>query len=409
MATQQGQGVLESVQKSMIKTRVQYKSKIEIKWISGKTVKDIEPTYVSNIIIDRDFDNANAPVIYMITNLPTTLCNKMINAQKTTGRIHLKVSHYNSLESNPMNEVDIDKDFNYIMPTNADSNEELAKGEIEHAGMETAYSKMTIGLLNKQVINDNRKMIKSDIYRDINKATLTYLGLKHVKKLCINAIADKDIDVIVMPTMSSVNDYLKYIDNKYGIYQLGYRYFHDFDITYLLNESGTYIPNGNRESKLVSINIDSNISSNSNSLGMYILKDSYQVDVSSTDSNVTIDKNTTTAVTKIVKVDDTKGKVAEAILDEDNASEKVEYVRDDRSATRIRYNAKKYEVCVSITKPYVHDELFTPNKVYKVKNYEKYREHDGRYILYRKQTVYENKDGEFIPTTTLYLRKKVEL
>ena len=95
MATQQGQGVLESVQKSMIKTRVQYKSKIEIKWISGKTVKDIEPTYVSNIIIDRDFDNANAPVIYMITNLPTTLCNKMINAQKTTGRIHLKVSHYN--------------------------------------------------------------------------------------------------------------------------------------------------------------------------------------------------------------------------------------------------------------------------------------------------------------------------
>lgn len=401
--------LLESAKKMLVKTRVQYKSKVEIKWINGNTIQTIEPTYISNIIIDRDFDIKNAPILYMIANLPTTLCNKMIDAQKTTGRIHLKISHYNSLENNPMNEVDIDKDFNYIMPTNADNNEELAKGEIEHAGMETAYSKMTIGLLNKQVVNDNRKMIKSDIYRNINKATLTYLGVKHVKKLCINSIADKDIDAIVIPTMSSVNDYLKYIDDRYGIYKLGYRYFHDFDITYLLNESANYIPNGNRESKLVTININSNVSEDSNNLGMYILSDSYQLDVSSTDSNVTIDKNTTTAVTKIARVDDIKGKTDEAVLDSDNASDKVEYVRDDRSAARIRYNAKKYEVCVSVTKSYVDDELFTPNKVYKVKNYEKYKEHDGRYILYRKQTVYENKDGEFIPTTTLNLRKKVEL
>lgn len=400
--------VLEIVKKNKKKIRVQYKSKIELEWINNDASQTIESSYVSNVIIDRNFDNSNAPVLYMIMNLPTTLCNKMIDAQKKAS-IHLKISHYNSLESKPTYETDIDGSFNYIMPTNADTNEELAEGEKNHSGIETAYSRLTVGLLSKKIINDNRKLIKSEIYRNINKSTLTYLGLKHVKKLCINAIADKDIDVIAMPTMHSVNDYLAYIDEKYGIYKLGYRYFHDFDITYLLNESGNYIPNGVRESKLVVLNIDSNISNDSNSLGMYIMDDYYEIDASSNEANITIDKNTTNAVTKIVRVDDSKGKVEEAVLDDDTTSEKVEYVRDDRSAARIRYNAKKYEVCITVTKPYVDDELFTPNKVYKVSNYDKYKEYDGRYILYRKQTVYENKDGEFIPTTTLNLRKKVEL
>lgn len=404
--------IYKSVKKSEIKTRVQYKSKIEFRWTNKNMSEIIEPTYVSNVIIDRDFDNTNAPIIYMIANLPTTLCNRMVSNQKTAS-LHLKISHYNILENNPAYEVDIDEDFSYIMPTNTDTNEEIAQGEIEHSGIESAYSRLTIGLLNKKVLDDNRKTLESTIYRKINKTTLVYLGLKHVKKLCINNISDKDIDSFAMPTMSSVNDYLKYIDEEYSIYKLGYRYFHDFDITYLLNESGTYIPNGKKEFKLVTINIDSNIAENSNNLGMHILSDSYQIDVSSTDSDVTIDKNTISAVTQIVQVDDVKGKINTVSLKDKEDSnqfstEKIEYIRDTRNASRIRYDARKYEVCINISKAYIDDELFTPNKVYKVSNYKKYKDHDGRYILYRKQTVYENKDGEFIPTTSLSLRKKVE-
>lgn len=385
--------------------QVQYKAKVSVKWIHGKEITEIKSSYISNICIDRDYDNANMPVLYMILNIPTTLFNKMIDGQKKD-RILLNISHYNVLEDNPRDIEDIKGKFYYFLPTNADSNDELAQQEKEQTGVETAYSRVTMGLILPEVINDNRRVIHSDIYRDINKATLVYLALNHVSKLCINNIADKNIDVISMPSMSSVNDYLKYIDDEYGIYNLGYRYFHDFDITYMLNESGTYIPNGSKEHKLVFINVNSNIANSSVSLGMYINDDCYQIDVSSSDAVVNIDKNTTVAVSRIAMVDDSKGKTGEAKLEDGN---KVEYVRDKRTASRIRYNAKKYDVSIDISKPYLDDELFTPNKVYKVKNYEKYKDQDGRYILYRKQTMYQNKDGEFVPTTMLSLRKKVEL
>ena len=52
----------------------------------------------------------------------------------------------------------------------------------------------------------------NDIYCDINKSTLVYLCLTHVKKLCINSVADKEISRIAMPTMSSVDDYLEYVE-----------------------------------------------------------------------------------------------------------------------------------------------------------------------------------------------------
>lgn len=389
----------------MGKVQVQYKAKVSLRWLHENDTTNIEPSYISNIIIDRDYDNSNMPVLYVILNLPTTLFNKMIKGQDKD-KVFLSISHYNVLEENPRDIEDLKGKFDYFLPTNGDSNEELAENEKEQTGIESAYSRVTMGLLLPEVFNDNRRVMESDIYRDINKATLVYLALNHVSKLCINNIADKDIDVISMPTMSSVNDYLKYIDKEYGIYNLGYRYFHDFDITYLLNESGAYIPNGNKEYKLVFINVNSNIADSSVSLGMYILDDSYQIDASSTDAPVNIDKNTTAAVSKIAIVDDIKGKTKEAKLADGT---KVEYVRDSRSASRIRYNAKKYNVTISVTKPYLDDELFTPNKIYKVKNYDKYKEHDGRYILYKKQTIYQNKDGEFVPTTVLSLRKKVEL
>lgn len=387
------------------KTNVQYKYKISAHWIHGNEEVEIDSSYISYVFIDRDYDNNNMPIFYMILNIPTTLHNKMMNGQKKD-KILMVVKHYNSLEDRPVDMVDIKGQFYYFMPTNADYNEELAVKEKEQTGIESAYSRVTIGLILPEVINDNRRTMKSDIYCDINKATLTYLCLTHVKKLCINSVADKNISRIAMPTMSSVDDYLEYIDSNFGVYKLGYRYFHDFDITYLLNESAAYIPNGNKEPKLICINVSSNISDDAVVAGMTITDDSYQIDVSSSDCTVLIDKNTTTAVSKIIQVSDKGGVSATAKLGE---GDKTEYTRDTRSTDRIRYNAKKYEVTIAITKPYLDDEVFTPNKVYKVINYEKYRDQDGRYILYRKQTAFENKDGEFVSSTTLLLRKKVEL
>ena len=43
-----------------------------------------------------------------------------------------------------------------------------------------------------------------------------------------------------------------------------------------------------------------------------------------------------------------------------------------------------------------------------VKNYKDNKEYDGRYVLFKKDVVYQLKDGDFVPTVSLSPRRMVD-
>ena len=53
----------------------------------------------------------------------------------------------------------------------------------------------------------------------------------------------------------TIKELEKLIDDNWGIYDYGFRYFHDYRTTYLLDEDPHYVPNGNSQYKSVHINI----------------------------------------------------------------------------------------------------------------------------------------------------------
>jgi hypothetical protein len=389
-------------------TNIQYKAKIACKWVYGSKETDIETEAISSILLDYDYDNTNMPLIYITLNIKSTLYNQMIvHAEDDNSKIYLEIKNYNMNENNAIGVVDIKQQFTYFMPNSVNFDEDLIKDAAENNTTETAYNRTTIGLVYDGVLDKNRKNFPDNIYSEINKSTLVYLGLKHFKKLCINKITPTELPTMIMPPLTTVAQYLAYIDKLYPIYVYGYRFFNDFDCTYLLNERDVYVPNGSGDYKTVQINIDNTTDTDTATQGLDIDSKNkmYILNCDADSSTFEKDKKLAKQTSDIVGVNK-KGETQELSISSD--SERTTYVYTEDNSKRIKFNAMKYNTTVSVVKNLVNGRYFTPNKVYMVNNYKANSEYDGRYVLSRKQVVYQIQDGNFVPTTSLYLRLMVD-
>jgi hypothetical protein len=387
---------------------VQYKAKIACKWVYEGSETDIETESISNVLLDYDYDNNNMPLIYLTANLRTSVYNNMIkHAEDSNSKLYLEIKNYNMNESNPSGVVDIKQQFTYFMPNSVDFDEDLIADASESNGSESAYNRVTIGLVYDGILNKNRKNFKDNIYSEINKSTLVYLGLKHFSKLCINKIAARKLPVTIMPPLTTVSQYLKYVDELYPIYLYGYRFFNDFNCTYFLNEKDVYVPDGSGDYSTVKINIDNTTDADTATPGLYIDGSSgmYIMHCDADYSTFDKDKKLTKQTSDVVGVDK-KGNTVDVTLSSDTG--RTSYVRTKDSTSRIKFKMMKYNTTVSVTKNLVNGRYFTPNKIYMISNYKANSAYDGRYVLSRKQVVYQVQDGDFVPTVSLYLRLMVD-
>ena len=102
-----------------------------------------------------------------------------------------------------------------------------------------------------------------------------------------------NISQLVLPPMDSITKFLEYLDLNYAIYNSGYRYFRDFDKTYLLSCDGNPVSDGTNSINTIIIKIADNVDveGNINSTQINIEDNSYVITIDS--SRVTIDTNTT--------------------------------------------------------------------------------------------------------------------
>jgi hypothetical protein len=314
-------------------------------------------------------------------------------------------------EDNPTGEVEIKQQFTYFMPSKVDTDEDLIEDASDANGMETSYNRVTIGLIYDGMLNKNRKNFSDQIYASINKSTLVYLGLKHFKKLCINKITPTDMTYVVVPPLTTVSEYLNYIDSLKDIYKYGYRFFNDFNCTYFLNEKGVYAPDGSGDYNTVTIDIEKSTSVVTANPGMTIDKKNKLYLIYCNADDTTFDRDTKLAkqTSNIVGVDKNGNTTDVSVTDSSTSeNEKTTYVRTRDSEARIKFKMMKYNTTISVSKNLVTGRYFTPNKIYMVKNYKSNSDYDGRYVLSRKQVVFQIEDGDFVPTTSLYLRLIVD-
>ena len=386
----------------------EYKSEITASWIYGDKETKIEPSSITYILFNYDYDNANMPLAYMSLNLKTSLYNNMVEHMNDS-KIFLDIKRFNVNAKEPVKATDVCEQFQYFLPSDKNRNQYLTNSATEHNQDETSYLHIVIGLIKSEVYDENKRAFDDMVFTG-NLSTLVYRGLDHVKRLCINTVSSNiDLEDAEILPMSSVKEYLDYIDDNWGIYDYGFRYFHDYRTTYLLDEDPHYVPNGNSQYSSVHINIleDTDIAATTG--GVTIDKDNsqYILNIGTSHCGFGSGKVMDVALTDKVSIDDEGNITSSPISSNRKASKKVVYDRGTSGSKATLFSINKYKVTLTISRPQLDGHLFTPNKQYFVKGHENDKDFDGQYALWQKRVVYQMKDGYMIPTTSLVLRKVV--
>lgn len=442
-----------------------YKARINVSLISGNEEIKFLQESIKSVIVDCDYDNYNMPIIYINLALKSDMYNRMVT-EADSSKIYLNIQKYNVLEQNGAYIDDIKDQFKYKIPSDLDYNSSLGTESEEHSDTESeAYINATIGLIKEEIISDNKKTF-GGIYYGINKSTLAYSGLMDMEKVCIEPFPENEtFDCLIIPAMSTVTEFIKYInDNVKKLYKTGYRYFHDFDITYLLSESGEGIKNGISSYGSIVINSCDTVLDQSKSLGVACdpSTKSYIIYVDSNASGMDLDKTSAESVDTAVMVDengntkkvsvnqqgvsnettetvpkaksigssyevtainaDGSGKDDKSGGDEPtNNSERKEFVRTGQTdkkymkgdyKSNLQVSSNGNGALVQFSRLQLDDSIITPNKEYLLTNYNGSERnyngsYDGGYILSAKRTTYTMEDGEFIPSVNISLRKIV--
>lgn len=385
-----------------------YNYAVSISVIISNKVYDIEPSAILSITINRDYDKYNMPSVYIGIQLSATLYNKMVT-NSDTGTISFKLSKFDVNASNPILEPYFEDKFIYIMTTSANYNESLEQLSDDQS---ENYMKGYIGLISLKTMNDNKKLFNG-ILKNTNVASIVHKYTNHMN-MCIEPLeTNSNIDQFIIPPITSISSLLEYINYNYCFYQSGYRFFRDFDVTYLLSMKGTPVENKNSKYNTVIIGVMDPTDDNAN-VNAIILDDTnkaYIVYVNADDTSLYTDRVADKLYNHIIGVS-TLGNTVESDLDIPTYSESTQKVIMERVSNdnlSMSYNTKtaieSNSVILTITKNEIDSSIFTPNKEYQVKMHKLNTEYNGRYVLSFKKEVYYKQGDTFINSVVIGLRK----
>lgn len=395
---------------------VQYKYILKnISWIYNGVETPIIPESVKTIIFNYDYDNANRPIIYININIKSSLYNKM-RLYKDYSKILLVLYKYNIKEENAAKIVDIKGQFDYIIPnSDKDYTEDLTK---QSDTEEESYRSIVIGLIQSESLRNNNSPVSSIWFKKIDKAELLLYGLPENKKICIETFQNNEkYDVILVPPMKRVSEYIKYINDYAGdIYDGGYRFFDDFDMLYVLSQNGNYVPNGSTDYSTVIVDIKSLLDDVAINNGM--VKDSstesYLIYVDGSDISFNDNEGLHSMDINNYTLVNNDGSVTYVNVNSDNtiaryngSDYKRTFDNEAHTGSSTKSDVERYNTVLTFSKAQIDPSLITPNKEYQLHCYKEYSKYDGKYILSRKQVNLVIENGEYIPTTSVTLRKIV--
>ena len=215
--------------------------------------------------------------------------------------------------------------------------------------------------------------------------------------------------------METVTSLISYLNNIEVLYDTGYRYFRDFNKTYLLSNRG-FIVRDSTDSSMNSIiiNIDSEYNEESISNVTNINKDAgaYTLTIPSNRCNIDINSALEKSYNTILGIT-TEGTTVKRKLDipmdKNDAKEKIKLYRLYNDNTNyidnINNAISSSSTIIHIAKTELDSSFITPNKEYLVNNRSYYKNYNGRYLLSYKREVFIKEDDNYISSTMFGIRK----
>ena len=356
---------------------------------------EIDNLHILGIVIDYDYSTKNFPLIYVTISIEKDLVAQLIEHQ-TSGTIIFSLRKFIENGDLPGLEVDyINDKFIYFMPNEAsDTDEEDKISNPESVADITEI--YTLGLISLDHINKSKRQLNSIIKKATKSAIVNYILQGHqllMEPLQYNSIMQD----MILPPMSSVSKALKYLNEIEVFYDTPYRFFMDFDITYLLSSSGELVKRKGSAYNDVIITVKSTYNE-SNMEGMLTDKEvmSYNITTSSSFTNIVDSSISNKGYDKLTAATSKGSNLNATITTIDFKSEITSKSSNMRLPnnnsgllTNIEYYNKLNLVSIIISTTKVDASIFTMEKRYLINTDESYGDiYTGYYLLVGKKEAY---------------------
>lgn len=382
----------------------EYRYKVELRYPYQDKEIELDSTNIKVMAINYDCISYNTPIIYLKMELDRNIIDDMIENQKNK-YITLKISKYQNNTKFTLYENYINDQFIYFLDNNAlNGNKEL---DYSHNTKDSkdVYKSISIGLV-KQSLIDNNKIVINGFFRNTSLINILLCYLTHMK-LVIQPRKNNDcIGDILIPPIHSVTEFLKYLNSQYVIYDTPYRFFMDFNRTYLLSSDGTGVPVIGEKYNTVIFNVISSNKLQGKTQGMREDPENkaYIIDIDTNDISLVTDKASGKVYDTIIGIDSNGNTTTEKIDSSTTNNTRIIRTNNLEQIKNIKNSIDINTIKATISKTELDTTIFTFNKEYYINNYDRLNKR-GKFILTTKKEIYTRDGDNFVLSSVFTLSK----
>lgn len=402
----------------MAKKGEQFKYRIVLRYITSNNVNiEIDSLQLQYILIDKDFDRLNMPVISIFGSIEKNILDDMIK-NINNNIVTLGIYKYDATNQNDnITEKYFHDRFIYILKEDLSKTAKLDNPNgIDSTTGNRQYREVNLWLIQQDAVNNNRQTING-VYHNASMNSLILQSSNYLGKVLLEPIKyDTKYDQVIVPPIDSISNYIKYLNDNLGVfYDTPYRFFIDFDATYIISSSGNAVRARNQYIYTIVIDIKQIDNTTSEEAGAYVDLKAGKYTIAIDTSKVEYNKNNVSnKLVNKVTVINAKGDVFQQELPDNQAkiTNTINQImnvsnNDTNVVNAISHNIESGNVTLSLVKNDLDASLFTINKEYIIKD-PLHEDYNGRYILTQSKQLFIKQNENFIMSTILVFRKIID-
>ena len=384
-----------------------YKYNIQLTYMMDNIEINLDYKNILTMAIDYDYEKKNMPTLLIRVGIDKSIIDHMIANKDNT--IILSITKFKESNGIHIRKPVIKSEFFYFLDNNMSFTDDIDYGNKENKENKDIYKIISLGLIQKDIVLNNKTLINT-VYKDTHLLDIICDVFKEKNLVVEPFVNNDDIKSLIVPPMETVTKFLMYLDDRYTFYNTPYRFFYDFNKTYLLSSSGRGVPVKNEKYNSIFIYVDNTITDKSKFDGMK--EDSelkaYMINVDAAAINISVDKATTISYNQIIGIN-SEGEYQSVNINSNLNGDRYKVTRLSNERFDVLDNLKNElesnNIVINIIKGELDSTVFTLNKEYYIKNYDKLADKNGKFLLSAKKEIYI-KESEYFNMTTIFTLKK---
>lgn len=396
-----------------------FKYRIVLRYMKKDTKKyrTLDFMDIEFMLVDRDYDRYNMPIVYLGLYIDEDLADDIIKNEKDNC-MNLEVYKFKYDDDGHMMRLDesyIRSQCTYFTADVSTNTFPLdtSTDNTDNDGNREDLRRITIGLMQISLINSNA-ITFNNTFDKTTPINAVRSVTNHIDDMIIEPFSymTDELNQIAVYE-NTVSKSLNALNKVKVFYSTQYRFFMDFDATYLLSSRGIEVPRKGERIAAVLICIKNEDDYAGMDDGMYVNKTqgNYQINVSIESTSSYVDRLTDKMYNNIVAVTNS-GEKTQFDLNIDRSSfgsskSKTVYIPNDNvhMIENIKSQTENGGVLLTICKECIDTSVLTPNHRILVKHTVGNEDKDGDYIMTKKQEIFVRDGRDFILSTIVNLRK----